>query len=356
MNELRKNILNGNWVIISPGRAERKSDFIEPDKSDVSQPAIESDCPFCRGNESMLDEILYEQPAGDDKIWRVRVVVNKYPVVEDVGSLKKDEDKSTAGKGSAPEPEQEVLFSKKPAKGMHEVLIEHPVHNLDLADMSLGEVGYVVQAYRDRCEAMYEISGIKSVVVFRNHGPDAGTSLRHPHSQITALDIEPDYIARQKSGLQNYYNSYNRCLICDLVENELQAGERVFFDNENFAAFVPFWAGVPYETYIVPKKHNINMSELDQNGVEDFAYSLLVVLKAVKSHLKDADYNYVLHNYCGNDETGEHLHWYLQLLPITTHIAGFEKGSGIRINPSMPSRDAEKLKERVEEILKEDIS
>ena len=62
--------------------------------------------------------------------------------------------------------------------------------------------------------------------------------------------------------------------------------------------------------------------------------------------LKDPDYNYVI-NTCTQYKADEpHLHWYLQIKPRFTTIAGFEIGSGIRINPSNPEMNAAFLKER----------
>lgn len=40
-----------------------------------------------------------------------------------------------------------------------------------------------------------------------------------------------------------------------------------------------------------------------------------------------------------------HLHWYLQICPRLTTLAGFEIGSGMRINPSIPEEDAGFLRE-----------
>ncbi|MGD9577733.1 MAG: hypothetical protein AB7Y74_05740, partial [Syntrophorhabdus sp.] len=52
--------------------------------------------------------------------------------------------------------------------------------------------------------------------------------------------------------------------------------------------------------------------------------------------LKDRDYKYAI-NTCTQYKADEpHLHWYLQIRPRFTTIAGFEIGSGIRINPSNP--------------------
>ncbi|AYV25722.1 galactose-1-phosphate uridylyltransferase [Streptomyces sp. ADI95-16] len=75
------------------------------------------------------------------------------------------------------------LLTHAEGTGSHEVVIEPPAHDWDLADGDDTAVQAVLRAYRARSLALRtRRPGL--VLPFRNHGAAAGTSLPHPHSQI----------------------------------------------------------------------------------------------------------------------------------------------------------------------------
>src|SRR5713226_5618038 len=84
--ELRKDPITGRWVIVATGRAKRPSDFFrEPIK-----PFGNGFCPFCYGAEEKTPpEVLAFRPNGgaNQPGWTIRVVPNKFPVLEIEGEL-----------------------------------------------------------------------------------------------------------------------------------------------------------------------------------------------------------------------------------------------------------------------------
>src|SRR5256885_15213171 len=96
MPDLRKAPITGRWVLISPARARRPSDF-----SRESFKIKGGFCPFCPGNESKTPpEILGYRPSAaggpaapkDSPGWRVRVVPNKFPALMIEGNLDRQAD------------------------------------------------------------------------------------------------------------------------------------------------------------------------------------------------------------------------------------------------------------------------
>jgi UDPglucose--hexose-1-phosphate uridylyltransferase len=63
----------------------------------------------------------------------------------------------------------------------------------------------------------------------------------------------------------------------------------------------------------------------------------------MREKLNDPDYNFVIHSSLSPTVAPDALHWHLQIKPILTTPAGFEMGSGIHINPSLPEADASLL-------------
>ena len=81
----RKNLITNDWVMFSPERKSRPSDYKKPTEDDrveafLKRPEKDDKCPFCIGNEKKDDkEILRYVPEGREKDdWQVRILANKY--------------------------------------------------------------------------------------------------------------------------------------------------------------------------------------------------------------------------------------------------------------------------------------
>jgi UDPglucose--hexose-1-phosphate uridylyltransferase len=325
---MRQDPVTKHWVLYAPARSRRPREYNGREKDSVPLPEYDASCPFCPGNEEHLAGIEMESH-GVSGSWVTRIVPNKYPALTREGSGIR----TSAG-----------LYTVMEGFGCHEVIIETPCHNRQPNRMSLREVEEIVRAYDHRYRALEALPGIRAVILFRNHGTAAGTSLLHPHSQIIATGIVPRHIRRRDDAARSYFDDWGRCLYCDMTEQELSDGRRVVFTNERFAAFVPFAAGVPFEIWIMPRRHRACFGGLTAEERADFAAVLHTAIGRLDGACGDPDYNYVIHSSagCGVDEA--HLHWYLQLKPRLVTPAGFEMGSGIHINPSIPEEDAALLR------------
>ncbi|MFP4369714.1 MAG: galactose-1-phosphate uridylyltransferase [Candidatus Kapaibacterium sp.] len=327
-HQIRQNKATKQWVIYSPARGLRPDDFIKG-KQKGAIPDFEENCPFCKGNESLLPEIKYEYIDSDGN-WLTRSVPNKFPALSP--------DKTN-------ERRQEGIYLTMQGYGIHEVVIETPKHNRNFPRMNIDEVEAVVNTYFRRYTALMEDNHNMSAIIFRNHGPGAGTSLEHPHSQILVTGIVPGDVRYREEEAQKYYDEWGSCVFCDMIAHELETGLRVIFENETFMAIVPYAAEVPYEVWIMPKRHQADFGEIKQEEINDMAQALKHVLTVIYFKLNDPDYNYVIYS-AARYKTGEpQLHWYLKIRPRLTTRAGFEIGSGLSINPSFPERDAEFLRD-----------
>ncbi|NDJ78739.1 MAG: galactose-1-phosphate uridylyltransferase, partial [Chloroflexi bacterium] len=177
-------------------------------------------------------------------------------------------------------------------------------------------------------------------LIFRNHGPQAGTSLRHPHSQLVVTGVVPRYVRWREEQAQRYYDEWGRSVFHDVLAFELHDRRRVVLENESFVAFVPFAAEVPYEVWIMPRRPQADFGSITDAEKHDLAIALREVLDRLRNRLGDPDYNYII-NSAARYQAGEpHLRWYLQIRPRLTTRAGFEIGSGISVNPSLPEENA----------------
>ena len=105
------------------------------------------------------------------------------------------------------------------------------------ATMDLDEVVTVVETYHERYTNIVKNHEEMMVVIFRNHGPRAGTSLIHPHSQLIATGWVPRYIRWKEEGGEEYYDEWGRCVYCDILSFEMEEQSRFVFENDGFFCF-----------------------------------------------------------------------------------------------------------------------
>ena len=331
MPEIRQNRATKEWVIIAAERAKRPGDF-NPKEEKKILPKFDRDCPFCPGNEHKTPPELFSyRRAGTEKDtpgWWIRVIPNKFPALIPEVEL---------GRVS------ERFFSKMKGYGRHEVIIESPEHNLSLGNMSLKQVEEVCLIYRERYIELSAEKNIKTIIIFRNHGLGAGTSLLHPHSQLIALPLVPTHIRHLLEEATRYYDDHVFCVFCDMVKEELEFKKRVLLETESFVAFHPFASKVPFETWIVPKVHNAGFGNISVDEAKGLAFVLREILGRLYSKLSDPDYNLVLNTAPISDSSEDFYHWYIQILPRLTTPAGFELGSGVYINTALPEETAKFL-------------
>lgn len=341
MPEFRQDLISGQWVIMAADRAKRPETFVckgdhELDCTELPE-RVES-CPFCPGNEALTPPEVFsisEPVAGaGNQRWLVRVVPNKYPAVEPAvepvpGSCR-----------------DELLFKEMPGYGVHEVLIETPLHNCHPATLGPRQMELVVESYRQRCSSLAANRRLRFVQIFRNHGRKAGASIAHPHSQLIALPFIPAAVKDEIDGAYRYYLNHERCPYCHLLAEELACGERVIAENASCVAYLPYASRFPFESWIVPRRHQSSFVELTGREASDLAAIICTVLGSLSRSLDGPPYNYYLHNSPLRMTGLAHYHWHLEIIPKLSMPAGFEIGTGVFINVTLPEEAAHFIREK----------
>jgi len=198
-----------------------------------------------------------------------------------------------------------------------------------------------LRAIRGRARDL-EASGRHAYIqVFKNRGREAGASLRHPHTQITALPFVPPRVEEEEARFEAWAAGPGGCLLCRLVEEEILSGERLVRLDRSFAAVAPFGSAFPLETRIVPLHHSGSFSAMDDRETEDLAACLRGVLGALRRSADNPPYNLV---FIQAPVRSALFHWHLDVLPVLVRTAGFEWGTGVHINPIPPERAAVRLR------------
>lgn len=327
MSEFRLDPTTREWVLLAPERAARPHEFAQHEFSAAR--AADPGCPFCPGNEHRTPETETFR-IGDAHGWQVRVVANKYPALAPAGSLTRRH--------------QGALFTSMGGVGIHEVIIETPYHNRPLAAMEPAEVENVLMAYRTRYNALRHDPSVKLILIFRNQGERAGTSLAHPHSQLIATPLVPPPIRRKHDVARAFYDDTGRCIFCDLREAEVVHGERLVWQSEHFTVLQPFAPQTPFETWILPNRHVPSFGDVADEELPDLAIALRNTLRALTEQVQPLHFNYVIQTAPVGEEQLNYYLWHIQIIPRLTTAAGFELGSGIPICTALPEETARLLR------------
>ncbi|CAL1356514.1 unnamed protein product [Linum trigynum] len=334
--ELRHDPVSNRWVVFSPARAKRPSDFKSksPENPDPNSSSGNS-CPFCIGNESQCaPEIFRFPPDLGNPNWKIRVIENLFPALSRTGEYPSEDQQR----------HQDHTAGGRSLKGLgfHDVVIEAPVHSVQLSDLGAGEIGQVLLAYKKRIEQIATFDSIKYIQVFKNHGASAGASLSHSHSQILALPVVPPAVSTRLDGTKEYFEKTGKCSLC-----EVRAKELIIDESTHFISIVPFAATFAFEIWIVPKDHSSHFHELDSDQAVDLAGLLRLMLKKMSTQLNNPPFNFMIQTSPLRVEESRlpYSHWFLQIVPHLGGVAGFEIGSGCHINPVFPEDAAKVLRE-----------
>src|SRR5262249_38323632 len=233
----------------------------------------------------------------------------------------------------------EGVYDRVSGIGAHEVIVEAPEHDAELGMLSASGVGEDVRAWRDRIADLKRDERFRSVLGFKNRGAEAGATLEHPHSQLIATPVVPVVVTEEMENAGVYYRYRERCLVCDVLRQELDARVRLVIEGPHVVALAPFAARFPFEMWLVPRNHTAAFELADQSDLDDLAAVLRVALRKLDRVLTDPPYNLVLHSAPFGAAESPSYHWHVEIVPKLTGVAGFEIGSGFHINP-VPPEDA----------------
>jgi UDPglucose--hexose-1-phosphate uridylyltransferase len=321
--ELRKDPITRSWVVV--GHAEQGPAAAEP-------------CPLCPGADGDGAPAILSLP--EQGPWQVRVRPHPDPLYRIEGEV-----------GRSPE----GIYDRMRPVGAHEVVIETPLHDRRLTQMSDEEIERVLHAYLLRIADLKRDLRFKYVTAFKDCGALAGEEWPHSYSQVTATTFVPRRILYELRSAREYIQQKERCVFCDIIRQEERQGQRVVDSYGDYLAFCPYAARVPFEIWILSRKHNHLFEAPRQAAVRR---NLATLLGRVLRRLEKVSsaYHLVVHTAPNTLQTKGELtdywktiaddyHWHIEILPI---LGQRSKSYGIKevyFNAMLPEEAAEKLRQ-----------
>jgi UDPglucose--hexose-1-phosphate uridylyltransferase len=283
----RRNPLTGEWVLVSPHRAQRPWQGQVEKPAPEILPAYEPDCYLCPGN-------LRASGERNPDYQSTFVFTNDYSAL--LNNVK-NEPKN-----------QHPLFLAHQVNGTCRVICFSPRHDLTLPEMEIGDIRSVVDVWREQTSELGE--EYLWVQIFENKGAVMGCSNPHPHGQIWASDRLPNEPAKEDHRQLEYYRQHNSALLIDYFELERSKNERVVCQNDHWCALVPFWANWPFEILLAPKNHILRLPELS-NEVSESLASIIKTLTVKLDNLFETSFPYSMGWHGAPLMQGEYKHWQL---------------------------------------------
>jgi len=237
----RKNLLNGEWVLVSPHRNNRP--WLGATEAPKESSSTESDpsCPLCSGNSRANGE-------SNPNYEFTHVFKNDFgaltPTLSDNAVIDSDE-----------------LFEAEAATGEARVICFSPKHNKTLPELSLAEIQHVVSAWKRQ---FIDLSQHYSCIhIFENKGEVMGCSQPHPHGQVWAHNHRSTEIQTEDDMQLAYFKKHQRGLLDVYIEKEQKEKQRIVIENKHWLVVVPYWAKWPFETLMICKDDVQTLAQLN---------------------------------------------------------------------------------------------
>ena len=319
---LRKDPITRSWVVV--GHPEKAPVPAEP-------------CPLCPGSEAQTQTLL-TLPSGSP--WQVRVFPHFNPLYRIEAELARS---------------PEGIYDRMGPLGAHEIIVETPDHTRQLAQMSDEEIERVLQAYALRILDLKKDVRFKYVTVFKNCGSLAGEDWSHSHSQVTATTFVPRRILYELRAAREYLQERERCVFCDIVRQEEKQGIRMVDTHGDYLAFCPYASRVPYEVWLIARKHNHVFESPRPRAIRR---NLAALLGRVLRRLEKVSqaYHLVLHTAPNTLQAKGELsdywktiaddyHWHIEILPIVEVRSKSYSIKEVYFNAFLPEQAAERLRQ-----------
>ncbi|MDD5502017.1 MAG: galactose-1-phosphate uridylyltransferase [Candidatus Thermoplasmatota archaeon] len=314
MHEMRWHPLQKEWVIIAAHRQGR--------------PMMPKNfCPFCKGAEEIPE------------VFDVLALPNKFASLQE--DAKKIEDTG------------DELYKKRSAYGACEVIVYTSEHDATLKSQPVEHIRKVIDLWDKRYKELGAKKEIEYVFEFENKGAAIGVTLPHPHGQIYVFPFVPPKIQNELNSAKEYYGEKKKCIFCEILEKERKAApSRIVCENEQFVAFIPFYARLPYEIHLYPKRHVQSVSQLTGKERDALAAMLKDIISRYDSVFGfELPYMMMLFQEPTDGKKHEYFHFHIEFRPMhrskdkLKFLASVESGAGNFINDTSPEEKAKELRD-----------
>lgn len=218
------------------------------------------------------------------------------------------------------------LLKAQTETGICKVICFSPLYNVSLAQMGITDIEKVIETWQNQFEELSQVPQINYVQIFENKGETMGCSNPHPHGQIWAQETIPGIPAKEGASQLDYFKTNQSSLLGDYLNQELELKERIVYENDSFVVLVPFWALWPFETLLLPRKHQQTILQLTSAEKQDFATAIKAITSAYDT-LFNVSFPYSAGIHQAPTDGNKHTawHWHMHFFPPLLRSATIKK-------------------------------
>ena len=291
--ELRKDPITRSWVIVG---------------DDAERPVPHGYCPFCPGS-SNAPQVISSVNSGHGA---ATAMVHPAPLYRIEGE---------------PQRRSEGIYDAMNTVGAHEVLVQGVRHDIELWQASDAEISQFLLLAAQRIQDLKNDLRFKYVTLFKNYGATAGQEFSHPVSELTATTFVPRRVLYELRAARDYYLDKERCVFCDTLNQEMRDPVRIVESRGDYVALCPFAPRVPYEIWIMPRKHQSSFERAVASHPPQLGELSALIRRTLQRVMSIAEaFHMVLHTVPNTYQKSnilqywktvdEDYHWHLEILPI----------------------------------------
>jgi UDPglucose--hexose-1-phosphate uridylyltransferase len=291
--ELRRDPITQSWVVLGHREVSGES---------------AADCPFEPAVVDKQRAILTWPAEGP---WQIRVLPHPEPLYRIEGEMGRLAD---------------GMYDKMGPVGAHEVVVETPQHDKRLSQLSDEVIERVLWVWASRIADLKKDTRFKYVAVFKNQGTLAGEEWPHAHSEVAATIFVPRRVKYELHAASEWYGERERCVFCDIVRQEEKQGKRIVDVQGDYYALCPYASRVPYETWLLHRRHN-HVFEQPRPGSNRRQLAVLLARVLRRFEKFSPAFHLVVHTapntrsrkgeLAGYWKTlADDFHWHIEILPI----------------------------------------
>ena len=296
------------------------------------------ECPFCPKNVNARPALLRLPAQGP---WQVLALPHPDPLYRVEGS---------------PDRRADGIYDQMQPVGADEIVIETPEHDRTLEELTDEEVFLVTEAWRLRVEDLKRDRRFKYISVYKNYGPLAGQEGSHAHSQVSATTFMPRRLSYELRASREWYQDKERCVFCDIVKQEERQGKRIVDTQGDYVALCPYASRVPYEVWILDRRHNYRF-EQTRPGANRRHLAALLRRTLWRIRQVAPAYHLVVHTAPntihpkGETSTeywktiADDYHWHIEILPIVETRSKSYSIKEVYYNAILPEEAAGRLRQ-----------
>ncbi len=357
--ECRRNLLTREWVvygpeIITPEEYIRQA--LSAGNSSDLFPDSSGACPYCRENMPANHIDIFsvkekDMPVGSFPVesrlqaadWDVKVIPSPRPIFQIETQLQRFPRR---------------LHDVMEAPGAHEKIILTPEHGVAIWDIPARRIELLFHVLRHRMLNLYRDTRLGHQHAYMVFGKDYGSIYHHTVLNLTASPFVPIKIQRELDGAFGWFKMKERCIFSDIFEEEIikrdaRKPHGIIFESVNFIAIIPFFAGHPFETWIMPLDHHSDFTQTPVERIPELSRVTARIINALKTALGPFPFLLSVMNQPNETWGGErgywstiHQDWLWRLriipdLPVkNSPLKAFHTGTGVRLNPILPETAA----------------